>query len=393
MINLLLKPYRILPMVAPVFLALVFLCSIVYAAIPAVIIQAEQGSLSGQVQVVGDAGASAGSAIAYGNSGSGITLPSPGTWTNATGNLANAQSECGNLTIISGVPNSSNVIAGVAARGLWQSSGGNWSQLGTGSGSATIVNRPSRIVYDPNNTQTFWESGIYNGGGIYKTTDGGQTFQRLGDISHNDFVSVDFTDPNRQTLLAGGHEQSHTVWKSTNGGQTWTNIGANLPNDTSFSSAPIIINATTYVVNSQASWGAGSSGIYRTTNGGTSWTKVSSAVNSGTPLVTSGGVIYFPNGQWQIDGLHRSSDGGQAWTTLASGINSTPVELPDGRLVAVRGNNLAVSADSGQSWTNFGASLPYFPAGVAYSSGQNAFYIWKWDCGGTVMPDAIMKLQ
>src|SRR6202035_1481150 len=117
-----------------------------------------------------------------------------------------------------------------------------WSHAGAGPGSSSIVSRPSSIMFDPLNPSIFWISGIYgvNGAGIYKTVDGGNTFHPLGPIVHNDFVSVDFTDPLRQTLLAGGHEAAQTVYKSADGGNTWTNIGLNLPSGTGFSSDPLI---------------------------------------------------------------------------------------------------------------------------------------------------------
>jgi photosystem II stability/assembly factor-like uncharacterized protein len=155
-------------------------------------------------------------------------------------------------------------------------------------------------------------------------------------VTHDDTISIDFTDPNRQTMLVGGHEQAQAVWKSTDGGQTWTNIGLNLPSGTGFSTAPLIINAQTYLVNTNTSWGGGTPGIYRTTNGGTSWTKVSSKDPWEQPLVTANGTIY-----WAItDGtLAKSTDNGQTWTSVASGLQNgnpvRPIELPDGRIVAV----------------------------------------------------------
>src|SRR5687767_4923615 len=106
------------------------------------------------------------------------------TWVNVTGNLANMSSECGNLQHMAAAPDSGRIIAGVAQRGLWvNTSGSTWTQLGTGSGSDTITNRPTWMAFDPAHPGTFWESGIYNGGGVYKTTDNGTTFRRLGSVA------------------------------------------------------------------------------------------------------------------------------------------------------------------------------------------------------------------
>jgi photosystem II stability/assembly factor-like uncharacterized protein len=321
------------------------------------------------------------------------TPPSGTQWTNVTSNLANMPSQCGNLTMLSAVPNSDTVIAGVALDGLWASnnSGASWSHLGTGSGSDVITNRPSWITYDPLNSAIFWESGIYNSNGAYKTVNGGGTFQHLGAVTHDDFISVDYADPNRQTILVGGHEQSRAVWKSSDGGQTWTNIGLNLPSGTGFSTDPIVITSQTYIVNADTSWGGGSPGIYRTTNGGTSWTKASSVDASGPPLIDATGTIYWSSG----GSLVKSTDQGLTWTLVGSGLTGSihPIELPDGRLVSVSGTRLMISADGGSSWSTIGPSMPYTPAGVIYSVKRKAFFIWTWDCGSAVLPNAIEKLD
>lgn len=317
------------------------------------------------------------------------------TWDNVTGNLANFPSECGNLTLLSIVPSTGAVMAGVAAKGLWVNSAGTtWTQLGSGGGDA-ILNRPSWIAYDPVTPANFWESGIYgnNTGGIFKTTNAGSTFQRLGStsspINHNDYVSVDFSDPNRQLLLAGGHEQAQTVYRSVNGGQTWTNIGATIPPNTKHTTHPLVITSQTYVVNAQG-WNAGAAGVFRTTNGGMSWDQVSTQGPTGPPLVTANKSIYWANGGT----LLKSTDGGASWNTVGSGLQAvTPVELPDGRLVSIGGNTLVVSSNGGSTWTPIGPTLPYSPAGVVYSPTRKAFFIWHWDCGNVVLANAIMKLD
>ena len=56
------------------------------------------------------------------------------------------------------------------------------------------------------------------------------------------------------------------IYKSVDSGETWTNIGSTLPPGTKFSSNPLLIDATTYLVNASG-WGKGTGGVYRTTNG------------------------------------------------------------------------------------------------------------------------------
>jgi photosystem II stability/assembly factor-like uncharacterized protein len=323
----------------------------------------------------------------------GVAFPLPAQWINVTANLADMPSECGNLCLLSVVPDQDRIIAGIAQRGLWQTTDGgvSWTPLGQGAGSDAIVNRPSRILYDPANAEVFWESGIYNKSGVYQTTNGGRTLQHLGNIRHNDCVSVDFSHPQRRTLLAGGHEQSRTVWKSMNGGQSWTNIGATLPEGTKFSSNPVILDASTYLVNASG-WGKGTGGVFRTTDGGATWSQASALEANGAPLSASDGSIY-----WLLmydRGLIRSTNQGQTWTQVCgSGVikGSHLIELPDGKLSAVAGKSIKVSSDHGASWTQVMEPTPVEPAGVIYVPARQAFYIWHWDCGNKVLTNAVWR--
>jgi photosystem II stability/assembly factor-like uncharacterized protein len=319
---------------------------------------------------------------------SSVAAPST-SWVNATGNLAGMASECGNLTLLSSVPDSDAIVAGVAKVGLFATHDGgeNWEPLGTGADSASITNRPSSIVYDPEHPGTFWESGIYNGGGVYKTTDDGETFQQLGDIGHNDLVSIDFGDPERTTLLVGGHEQKQTLYLSTNGGQSFEQIGAKLPADSHFSSAPLVLSDRTFLLGA-CGYGDGTCGIYRTEDAGDSWERVSELAATARPLLASDGAIYWPliyNG-----GLARGTADGTTWTQVADGsVTAPPVELPDGRILTLKGRDVVVTADQGAHWSVVGEPLPFDASGVVYSARTKTLFAWHWDCGELVLPDAI----
>jgi len=351
---------------------------------------ASNGSDSGPVQYATSCG-----------DGGGVPPTPTGQWTNVTGNLAGLGSECGNMSNLSSKPDEDLLIAGIAQQGLWGSrnGGGSWAGLGTGAGSAMITNRTSSIVYDPAHLQTFWESGIYNAGGVYKTTDDGVTLLALGNVTHNDSVSIDFTDPLRQTLLAGTHEQSGHLFRSTDGGNTWTDIGPNLPAGTGFSSQALVIDAQTHLLGTYTySNTGGGLGVFRTTDGGRMWTQVFSSPVQDHPLVMSDGSIY-----WSLSvngGMVKSIDKGQTWkTTVGQGVlaTSSPLALPDGRLASLGPQTVMISADCGTSWNPASTSLPYSPTGLTYSPYEKAFYVWHFDCTGQNNPgdpvptDAIMR--
>jgi hypothetical protein len=335
------------------------------------------------------------------NDAGGLRTKPTGQWTNATGNLAGLGSECGNLSNLSSKPDEDLLIAGVAQQGLWGSKngGGTWARLGAAAGSAMITNRTSEIVYDPDHPQTFWESGIYNGGGVYKTTDDGSSVAALGTVTHNDSVSVDFTDPQRQTLLAGTHEQSGHLFLSTNGGAMWTDIGSKLPAGTGFSSQALVIDAKTFLLGAYTySNSGGGLGVFRSTDGGQTWMQVFSTAVQGHPLVMADGTI-----DWSLGGnggMVTSTDQGKTWRqTVGPGVLVTgaPIALPDGRIAALGPNAVMVSADCGASWYAATTALPYAPTGLVYSPYEKAFFVWHFDCTGKSNPgdpvpqDAVMR--
>jgi photosystem II stability/assembly factor-like uncharacterized protein len=324
--------------------------------------------------------------------------PLYGPWEYATANLAGLASECGNMTLLSARPDRDIVIAGVARQGLLASVNGatTWTRLGQGAGSAVIINRPSSITYDPSHPNTFWESGLYNGGGLYETTDNGIIFKQLGNLVHSDLVSVDLSDPARSTLLSGRHEQSK-LFRSGDGGATWVDLSSKLPAGVGFTTSPLVLDSHLHLLGTRF---LPTSGVFRTTDGGASWTRVYQGAVSGPALVAkSDGAIY-----WLLDngnGLIRSNDKGLTWRTVTSAGMFSPfasslIELPDGRL-ATFSSSVIVSADHGSTWRPIGQPLPYVPTGIIYAPSRMAFYAWKFDCnfsGDTsVKPNAIVRFN
>jgi hypothetical protein len=322
-----------------------------------------------------------------------VATTPPATWTNVTANLAGMTSECGNTEYLTSHPAFDLLITIVAKQGAWASTdgGASWHQLWPTAGAQQITNRGTSIVFDPAHAETFWESGIYNGPGVYRTTDNGATFVALGDAHHIDSVSVDLSDPMRLTLLAGGHEQQQTLYRSTDGGGTWTNVGANLPAGTNFCTNALVIDKNVHLVGCSG-YAGGTDGVFRTTDGGTTWTHPTAAPAAATPLWTSDGAIY-----WSLSdgGLIKSTDEGVTWTQpITSGTLKSvhPIELPDGRLVVAGPKTLMISADKGATFTAVGPDLPFAPNSLAYSPFRNAFYVEQFDCTTRVPANAVSRL-
>lgn len=318
-----------------------------------------------------------------------------GEWTDLTANLVGLPSTCGNLSNVAAHPTNRTVITGVSKHGLWQlnETGSEWTPIGTDPASDTIGNRTKSVFFDPSDELRFWQNGSY-GPGAYRTDDGGRTFQRLGDIAHLDYLSVDLTDPDRQTALAGVHESTN-VFRTIDGGQTWTSLADNLPVDAGFTAYPLVINADTYLLGSNKGSG---SGIFRSVDGGATWTMVSDIAMSSPALVVDGTIYWLASGG---EGLVASRDGGLTFQLAGGRTGGTPVsllQLPGGLLATHNDSSVLVSSDEGRTWSPVGPEMPVKPWGLTYSHARESFFIWRFSCdfsvdGEPVLPMSVMELD
>ena len=221
------------------------------------------------------------------------------------------------------------------------------------------------------------------GGIIFKTQNGGQTWQELQPWTINDAFLVfggQFINANTGYVtsvgLIWGILPTAKIMKTTNGGITWTTIyGGTLYEVGKFWEDIFFLPS-----NLSLAWVCGSKGdILRTTNGGSSWTLVT------TDTLYSLRAIYFVNSTkgWCVGGdydtttgqgingvILRSNNGGATWTTL---VQNAPFQLWDvhfideqrGIAVGYKDANsyglILRTQDGGNSWTEI-----YGPPGLGY---------------------------
>jgi photosystem II stability/assembly factor-like uncharacterized protein len=251
----------------------------------------------------------------------------------------------GRITDLAVDPKNRSVWYAVAGSGgLWKTTnrGNTWQPLFERYGSFCL----GSLAIDEKDTNTLWlgtgEAASHRsasfGDGIYKSTDGGARWERMGleTSEHIAKVLIDPRDSNtvwvaaQGPLWAAGGERG--VYKTTDGGKTWQavltideNTGAT---DICFDPRnPDVVYAATYQRRrhvGQLVSGGGGAGIFKTTDGGKSWTRL----KDGLPTTNLGrialavspqkpDVVYAHVGAAkQIIGFFKSENGGQSWTRM-----------------------------------------------------------------------------
>jgi len=352
---------------------------------------------AGRANNAGAAGAiprGGGPAIDYGNP----DVP-PSEWTNMTGTFAGLQSECGNMSGIFPSPFIDLLVLGVARQGLWSSTDGAATYRKLGESGDDFLSRLTTVTWDPSSSQVFYVSGIYGWespftDGVFKTANAGASlsgYKKLSAIqSHNDSISVDFSDPDRKTLLSGGHEQAETLFRSTDAGENWTNIGPSLPADVGFCTTALVIDSQHLLVGCAASYSGKAGAVLRSSDGGATWAKAGPQGAVNQPLWATDGSIYWAA---EAGGLLKSSDQGATFVQVSDKPSNrvAPIELPDGRIASVVDKAVALSNDGGKTWETIGAAIPFEPNSIGYSPFRRAFFATHFDCTNAVPADAIAR--
>ncbi|WP_420129028.1 WD40/YVTN/BNR-like repeat-containing protein [Longimicrobium sp.] len=181
------------------------------------------------------------------------------------------------------------------------------------------------------------------GGGLWKTTDGGTTWQPTTDgrIGTSSVGAVEVCQSNPDVLymgtgesqLRGNIQAGDGVYKSVDAGKTWTHVGLREARNV----GRVRIHPTNCDVAYAAAFGHYSEanperGIYRTTDGGQTWTQVLKrdektggvdiSIDPQNPDIVYAALWEAWRNQWAMSsggpgsGLFRSNDGGATWTEL-----------------------------------------------------------------------------
>jgi photosystem II stability/assembly factor-like uncharacterized protein len=196
----------------------------------------------------------------------------------------------------------------------------------------------SQIWVDPEDSDTVLvaaQGPLWNSGGdrgLYKTTDGGNTWEAILTVDEDTGVNEFVVDPrDSATIVASTYQRRRHVWvlinggpgsavhKTTDGGKTWEKIAAGLPKDYHMGriglagapSNPDMIYAIIEASDEEK-------GIYRSTDFGSTWTKQSDHMTTSPQYYNE--LVVDPKDPERVYSMdtftHVTEDGGKTWAPV-----------------------------------------------------------------------------
>ena len=320
----------------------------------------------------------------------------------------------GRARALAGVPGEPTVFyIGFDNGGLWRSSdyGSNWEPLFdrevTGSiGAIAVAPSSPNIIYVGTGAGII-RPDLATGNGMYRSNDTGRTWTQLGlaETQMTAYVDVDHTNPDRLFVAALGHpygpNAERGIYRSTDGGRTFEKV---LYKDEYTSGNEVRIDPsnpnTVYAALWQqqstfyeyaafgpdSTWpGGGGGGIYKSIDGGTTWTQLT----NGLPPVLEANIAIAPSNPQVLYAMiaavnpaggsgpvsfYKSSDAGAHWTLRT--------RIPG---AAVVGDTTTATADQRPLGRIGGGDLPPIVVdpkndNVVYSA---SIVMWRTEDGGT----------
>ncbi len=298
----------------------------------------------------------------------------------------------GRTRAVAGVPSQPNVFyIGVVNGGVWKTTdyGRTWNPIfdrePTGSiGAIAVAASDPNIIY-VGSGEGLQRPDLSVGDGIYKSTDAGKSWTHLGlrDGQQIPQLIVDPRNPNRLFVAVLGHpygpNPERGIFRSTDGGQTFEKVLYKDENtggcDVEFDpSNPNIVYAAMWEARQgpweNGAWSGTGGGIFKSTDGGDHWRALTNGLPAG---VVQANLDVAPSAPTRLYatvatpegvGIYRSDDAGESWTRITNdprpagriGGGDLPVPKVDPKnpdVVYVASTVLWKSTDGGKTWSGF----------------------------------------
>ncbi|USD25439.1 VPS10 domain-containing protein [Flagellimonas marinaquae] len=288
--------------------------------------------------------------------------------------------------------NSRIVYAGTAGGGVWKSNDAGttfnpiFDDYCQSIGAVALdPNDPDKTIY-VGTGETWTRNSVSVGDGLYKTTDGGANWNKIGFEKSERIANIIVNPNNSQEIYVGilgalwGDSEERGVFKSSDGGATWEKL---LYVDPKTGCADLAMDPTDPNVLYASMWefrrtgwsfesGGDKSALYKSTDGGKTWNKIHNGFPKGKlgrlaiAVAPSNPKVLYTVIEAEKDerkGLYRSNDAGASWEQLNNdfGITVRPfyfsriVVDPQNEDVVVKGGlSGSISRDGGKTFKNLG---------------------------------------
>ncbi len=279
--------------------------------------------------------------------------------------------------------------------GVYKSMDGGKSFTFMGLASSRAINR---IVIHPNNSDVVYVAAtgpLFGAGGergVFKTTDGGKSWKQVlkvdDETGANDLV-ISASDPTimyastyqrrRTTCCMNGGGPGSGLWRSTDGGDTWTRLSGNgLPAGPLGRIAVDVYRQSSHIVYAMIEGPAGAGGGANFGGGG------GGAGGQGGPGMQQQDRAT----QIAATGVYRSDDGGQTWKRT-SGINPRPMYFSQMRIdpmnpdrIYMGGVGMHLSHDGGKSFEQDAALVTHDDVHAIWINPRNTDHVLIGNDGG-----------